>query len=204
MEITLNGETRRHRSRPSVCAGLLEQPGARSRQARGGAQPGDCAALNLRPGERSPMATGLRLCISSAAAMRPWLCRPRTSRLIIAGKKFKSRLIIGTGKYKAYAENPPRSKPRRRDRHRGGAPGESDRPQPTQAGGFHRSQEIHVSAQHRRLLYRRRRGAHLRLAREAGGWTLVKLEVLGEKKLLYPDMIETLRATECCPRTVSR
>ena len=36
----------------------------------------------------------------------------------------------------------------------------------------------------------------LRLAREAGGWTLVKLEVLGEKKLLYPDMIETLRATE--------
>ena len=36
----------------------------------------------------------------------------------------------------------------------------------------------------------------LRLAREAGGWGLVKLEVLGEKKLLYPDMIETLRATE--------
>ena len=36
----------------------------------------------------------------------------------------------------------------------------------------------------------------LRLAREAGGWSLVKLEVLGEKKLLYPDMIETLRATE--------
>jgi len=36
----------------------------------------------------------------------------------------------------------------------------------------------------------------LRLAREAGGWTLVKLEVLGNKKTLYPDMIETLRATE--------
>src|SRR5687767_15845663 len=36
----------------------------------------------------------------------------------------------------------------------------------------------------------------LRLAREAGGWTLVKLEVLGEAKTLYPDMIETLRATE--------
>jgi thiazole synthase len=36
----------------------------------------------------------------------------------------------------------------------------------------------------------------LRLAREAGGWTLVKLEVLGEKKLLYPDMLETLRACE--------
>jgi thiazole synthase len=36
----------------------------------------------------------------------------------------------------------------------------------------------------------------LRLAREAGGWDLVKLEVLGEAKTLYPDMVETLRATE--------
>ncbi len=36
----------------------------------------------------------------------------------------------------------------------------------------------------------------LRLAREAGGWKLVKLEVLGDQKTLYPDMIETLRATE--------
>ena len=36
----------------------------------------------------------------------------------------------------------------------------------------------------------------LRLAREAGGWELVKLEVLGEAKTLYPDMRETLRATE--------
>jgi thiazole synthase len=36
----------------------------------------------------------------------------------------------------------------------------------------------------------------LKLARDAGGWTLVKLEVLGDRKTLYPDMIETLRATE--------
>ena len=36
----------------------------------------------------------------------------------------------------------------------------------------------------------------LRLAREAGGWNLVKLEVLGEAKTLYPNMRETLRATE--------
>jgi thiazole synthase len=36
----------------------------------------------------------------------------------------------------------------------------------------------------------------LRLAREAGGWSLVKLEVLGDRKTLYPDMIETLKATE--------
>ena len=36
----------------------------------------------------------------------------------------------------------------------------------------------------------------LRLAREMGGWTMVKLEVLGDKKTLYPDMIETLKATK--------
>ena len=36
----------------------------------------------------------------------------------------------------------------------------------------------------------------LRLAREMGGWKLVKLEVLGDKKTLYPNMIETLKSTE--------
>ena len=34
----------------------------------------------------------------------------------------------------------------------------------------------------------------LRLAREAGGWTLVKLEVLADQKTLFPDMEETLRS----------
>jgi thiazole synthase len=36
----------------------------------------------------------------------------------------------------------------------------------------------------------------LRLAREMGGWKMVKLEVLGDKKTLYPDMMETLKATK--------
>ncbi len=40
----------------------------------------------------------------------------------------------------------------------------------------------------------------LRLAREAGGWELVKLEVLGDQKTLYPDMIETLAAAETLVR----
>ena len=33
----------------------------------------------------------------------------------------------------------------------------------------------------------------LRLAREIGGWKMVKLEILGDKKTLYPDMIETIK-----------
>jgi thiazole synthase len=36
----------------------------------------------------------------------------------------------------------------------------------------------------------------LRLAREMGGWKLVKLEVLGDKKTLYPDMVETIKSTK--------
>ena len=36
----------------------------------------------------------------------------------------------------------------------------------------------------------------LRLAREMGGWKMVKLEVLGDKKTLYPNMIETLKSTK--------
>ena len=36
----------------------------------------------------------------------------------------------------------------------------------------------------------------LRLAREMGGWKMVKLEILGDKKTLYPDMIETIKSTK--------
>lgn len=36
----------------------------------------------------------------------------------------------------------------------------------------------------------------LRLAREAGGWDLVKLEVLGDTETLYPNVVETLKAAE--------
>ena len=36
----------------------------------------------------------------------------------------------------------------------------------------------------------------LRLAREMGGWKMVKLEILGDKKTLYPEMIETIKTTK--------
>ena len=36
----------------------------------------------------------------------------------------------------------------------------------------------------------------LRLAREMGGWKMVKLEVLGDKKTLFPNMIETIESTK--------
>jgi thiazole synthase len=36
----------------------------------------------------------------------------------------------------------------------------------------------------------------LRLARQAGGWNLVKLEVLADEKTLYPNVIQTIKASE--------
>ena len=116
---------------------------------------------------------------------------------VIAGKTYKSRLIIGTGKYKNYEDNA-------RALEASGAEivtvavrrvnlTDPNQPKlvdfidpkkvtylPNTAGCFTGEDAVRT----------------LRLAREAGGWDLVKLEVLGEKKLLYPDMIETLRATE--------
>jgi thiazole synthase len=127
---------------------------------------------------------------------------PRIDKpLVIAGKTFKSRLIIGTGKYKNYEDNA-------RALEASGAEivtvavrrvnlTDPSQPKlvdfidpkkvtylPNTAGCFTGEEAVRT----------------LRLAREAGGWTLVKLEVLGEKKLLYPDMLETLRATEMLTR----
>jgi thiazole synthase len=117
--------------------------------------------------------------------------------LVIAGRTFTLLLIIGTGKYKSYAENAAAlaasgaeivtvavrrvnltdpSQPKLVDF----IDPKTVTYLPNTAGCFTGEDAIRT----------------LRLAREAGGWSLVKLEVLGEQKTLYPDMIETLRAAE--------
>jgi thiazole synthase len=120
---------------------------------------------------------------------------------ILAGRRFRSRLIIGTGKYKSYAENAEALAAsgaeivtvalRRVNVMDPGAPRLVDYIDPKKhmflpntAGCFTAEEALRT----------------LRLAREAGGWSLVKLEVLGDRKTLYPDMLETLRATEVLVR----
>ncbi len=122
---------------------------------------------------------------------------PVDKPLTIAGKTYASRLIIGTGKYKTYAENAAALEAsgaeivtvavRRVNLTDPSAPRLVDFIDPKKvtylpntAGCFTGEDAVRT----------------LRLAREAGGWSLVKLEVLGDRKTLYPDMIETLRATE--------
>ena len=115
----------------------------------------------------------------------------------VAGKTFRSRLIVGTGKDKDFAQNAAALEAsgaeivtvavRRVNVSDRNAPMLTDYIDPKKvtylpntAGCFDAESAIRT----------------LRLAREAGGWDLVKLEVLGEAKTLYPDMHETLRATE--------
>ena len=115
----------------------------------------------------------------------------------VAGRTFTSRLIVGTGKYKSFEENAAAVAAagaeivtvavRRVNIADPGQPMLTDHIDPrtivylpNTAGCFTADDAIRT----------------LRLAREAGGWTLVKLEVLGEARTLYPDMRETLRATE--------
>jgi thiazole synthase len=123
---------------------------------------------------------------------------PREDKpLVIAGKSFKSRLIIGTGKYKDYAMNAAAL---------AASGAEIVTVAVRRVNLTDRSQPMLVDfIDPKKVMYLPNTAGcftgedavrTLRLAREAGGWTLVKLEVLGEKKLLYPDMIETLRATE--------
>ena len=121
----------------------------------------------------------------------------KLDNLIIAKKKFKSRLIVGTGKYKSMSECAKAIKlsgaeivtvaVRRVNIVDKNKPLLMDyiNPKkitylPNTAGCFNSKEALRT----------------LRLAREIGGWKLVKLEVLGDKKTLFPDMIETLKSTE--------
>ncbi len=114
----------------------------------------------------------------------------------VAGRRFTSRLIVGTGKYKDYAQNAAAVAAsgaeivtvavRRVNVTDRGKPMLTDFIDPKKvtylpntAGCFTGDEAVRT----------------LRLAREAGGWNLVKLEVLGEARTLYPDMAETLTAT---------
>ena len=115
----------------------------------------------------------------------------------VANKKLKSRLIVGTGKYKSFKETAQAVKEsgadmvtvavRRVNILDKKKPILTDylNPKkiiylPNTAGCFTSEEALRT----------------LRLAREMGGWKLVKLEVLGDKKTLYPNMIETLKSTK--------
>lgn len=114
--------------------------------------------------------------------------------LRIAGRVFRSRLLVGTGKYRDLAQTKAATIASGAEivtvaLRRMNLAGESGSIQdtldpsvytylPNSAGCYTAEEAVRT----------------LRLAREAGGWTLVKLEVIGDRGTLYPDVSETLKA----------
>ena len=121
----------------------------------------------------------------------------KASQLVIAKKKFNSRLIVGTGKYKSMKDCAKAIKisgaeivtvaVRRVNILDKKKPLLMDYIDPKKITYLPNTAGCFTSKEALRTL---------RLAREIGGWKLVKLEVLGDKKTLFPDMIETLKSTE--------
>ena len=117
--------------------------------------------------------------------------------LVVAGRTFHSRLIVGTGKYKDFEETA-------RAIAASGADvvtvavrrvNMTDPKQPMLVDYL--DPKVYTYLPNTAGCYTGEEAVRtLRLAREAGGWSLVKLEVLGDKRTLYPDMPETLRAAE--------
>ena len=115
----------------------------------------------------------------------------------VAGKRLKSRLIVGTGKYKNFLETSKAVQASGADMVTVAVRRVNifDRKKPILTDYLNPKKIIYLpntagcfnSAEALRTL---------RLAREMGGWKLVKLEVLGDKKTLYPNMIETLKSTK--------
>jgi len=121
----------------------------------------------------------------------------KIDKLKIAKKRFTSRLIVGTGKYKSMSDCAKAVKisgadivtvaVRRVNIFDKNKPLLMDFIDPKKITYLPNTAGCFTSEEALRTL---------RLAREIGGWKLVKLEVLGDKKNLFPDMIETLKSTE--------
>lgn len=117
--------------------------------------------------------------------------------LILAGRRYRSRLIVGTGKYRDFAETAAAIEAagaeivtvavRRVNISDPKQPMLMDFVDPEKVTYLPNTAGCYTAEEAVRTL---------RLAREAGGWDLVKLEVLGDRKTLYPDMRETLKAVE--------
>jgi len=120
-----------------------------------------------------------------------------TDKFKVAGKEFTSRLLVGTGKYKDFEQTAAAIKAsgaeivtvavRRVNIQKPGEPMLQDYLDPKKYTYLPNTAGCYTAEDAMRTL---------RLAREAGGWNLVKLEVLADQKTLYPNVIETVKATE--------
>ena len=193
MQVTINGETRPFAAPQSIHA-LLQSLGLDARKV--------AVELNREIVPRSAydataVADGDALEIVhfiGGGADGAGVVNPSDS-FELAGQRFTSRLLVGTGKYKDFTETARAIEAsgaeivtvavRRVNIASPGTPMLVDYVSPKKytflpntAGCYSADEAVRT----------------LRLAREAGGWDLVKLEVLGDQKTLYPNMPETVTA----------
>ena len=115
----------------------------------------------------------------------------------IANTKLRSRLIVGTGKYKNFMETAKAVKASGADMVTVAVRriNITDKKKPILTD-FLNPKKITLLPNTAGCFSSLEALRTLRLAREMGGWKLVKLEVLGDKKTLLPNMIETIKTTK--------
>jgi thiazole synthase len=127
------------------------------------------------------------------------VARTAADRLVVAGREYASRLLVGTGKYRDLEET-------RRAVEAAGAEIVTVAVRRTNIGqNAGEPNLLEVLPPERYTILPNTAGCHTaaeavrtaRLARELlDGATLLKLEVIGDEKTLYPDMMATLSAAE--------
>jgi len=195
MQVTINGESRALDTPPTL-ADLLASLGLDARKVavernREIVPRATYAEVRVEDGDRLEI-------VHFIGGGAPDVAAPaEDDTFVVAGRTFHSRLLVGTGKYKDFDETA-------RALEASGAEivtvavrrvnvSDPNQPMlmdyvdpkvytylPNTAGCFTADDAVRT----------------LRLAREAGGWDLVKLEVLGDQKTLYPNMPETFAAAE--------
>ncbi len=201
MQVTINGETKRFPAAMTV-ADVLAAIGLDPRKVavehnREIVPRSGYGAVRVGDGDRLEIVHFIGGGASEPARAAAELVADDDEPLVVAGRRYRSRLLVGTGKYKDFAEtaraiaasgaeivtvavrrvnitNP--KEPMLVDY----LDPKTYTYLPNTAGCYTADDAVRT----------------LRLAREAGGWELVKLEVLGDRRTLYPDMTETLSAAE--------
>jgi thiazole synthase len=196
MEVVINGDERRFAAPHFSVLGLLEELGLDPRKI---AVERNREIVPRSAYAQTPVHDGDRLeIVHFIGGGGP---RETDDPLIVGNRRFASRLIVGTGKYKDFAETAAAIE----------ASGAelvtvavrrvniTDPTQPMLVDYL--DPKTYTYLPNTAGCYTAEEAVRtLRLAREAGGWDLIKLEVLGDQKTLYPNVIETLKAAEILVR----
>ncbi len=118
-------------------------------------------------------------------------------KLVIGGKAFKSRLIVGSGKYKDFQQTKEATEA-------SGAEIITVAVRRVNITDPNQDNLLNYIDTSKIMILPNTAGCYTaeeavltaKLAREALGHGFVKLEVIGDQKTLYPDMVETLKAAE--------